>query len=72
MCSSDLLCAAVDRPAEIHYVDTPVAIREKYQYFTEAKMDRLRAAGYRKAFTSVEDGVGDYVRRFLSQADPFR
>jgi ADP-L-glycero-D-manno-heptose 6-epimerase len=66
------LCQAVGKPADIQYIDTPVAIREKYQYFTEAKVDRLRAVGYTREFTSVEEGVGDYVRRFLSQTDPFR
>jgi ADP-L-glycero-D-manno-heptose 6-epimerase len=68
----EALGAAVGKPADIHFVDTPVSIREKYQYFTEAKMDRLKAAGYCAAFTSVEDGVADYVARFLSQPDPFR
>ena len=44
----------------------------RYQYFTEAKMDRLRAAGYERPFTSLEDGVSRYVREFLATADPYR
>src|ERR1700744_440861 len=46
---------------EITYVDMPDAIRDRYQYFTEARMDRLRQAGYSAPFNSVEDGVGGYV-----------
>ncbi|SRR5579859_18434 len=56
----------------IKFVDTPVAIRDKYQYFTEARMDRLKASGYDKAFTSLEDGVAAYVQGFLSRADRYR
>lgn len=46
----------------INFRDTPEDIRDKYQYFTEANMDKLRAAGYSAPFTSLEDGVGEYVR----------
>ena len=46
-------------------------IRDKYQYFTEANMDRLRAAGYTKPFTSLEDGVTAYVRNHLAAEDKF-
>ena len=59
------------REPKIRYVDTPEAIREKYQYFTEAKMNRLRAAGYDKPMTELEDGVARYVRDFLGTADPY-
>jgi ADP-L-glycero-D-manno-heptose 6-epimerase len=64
--------AAAGKPPQIDYAPMPEAIRARYQYFTEARLDRLRAAGYDGQFTSLEDGVGDYVRRFLSQADPYR
>jgi len=47
-------------------------LRGQYQYFTEADMSRLRAAGYNAPMTSLEDGVGDYVRNYLSKADPYR
>jgi len=63
--------AALNRKPNIEYVDTPEAIRDKYQYFTEAKMDRLRAAGYDKPFTSLEDGVMDYVQNYLVKDDPY-
>ncbi len=63
---------AAGREPSFEFVDTPEAIREKYQYFTEAKMDRLRAAGYNRPTTSLEDGVADYVKRFLLAADPYR
>ena len=63
---------ALGQEAKIEYIDTPQEIRAKYQYFTEAKMDRLRAAGYDKPFTSLEDGVGQYVNDFLNTDDPYR
>jgi ADP-L-glycero-D-manno-heptose 6-epimerase len=64
--------AAAGREPSIEYVDTPEVLRAQYQYFTQARMDRLRAAGYDKPFIALEDGVADYVRRFLSQADRYR
>jgi ADP-L-glycero-D-manno-heptose 6-epimerase len=66
------LYAAVNQPPRLTYVDTPPAIRANYQYFTEARMDRLRSAGYSRPFMSLEAGVTDYVRRFLSQPDRYR
>ncbi|MCR5880382.1 ADP-glyceromanno-heptose 6-epimerase [Phenylobacterium sp. J367] len=63
---------AAGRNAEIEYTPMPPAIRDKYQYFTEAKMDRLFQAGYPKPMTTLEDGIGDYVRGYLSQPDPYR
>ena len=50
----------------------PEAIRPNYQYFTEARMDKLRAAGYTKPFTSLEDGVRRYVEDYLSRPDRYR
>ncbi len=64
--------AAAGRPAAIEYTPMPPAIRDRYQYFTEARIERLRAAGYDQAFTSLESGIGDYVKSFLSQPDPYR
>jgi len=64
--------AAAGREPDITYRDMPVEIRDKYQYFTEARMTRLRAAGYDKPFTSLEDGVMQYVRGFLATDDPYR
>ena len=59
------LFAALNKPAQIEFIDTPEDIREKYQYFTEAKMQRLKNIGYEKPFTNIEDGVGDYVKNYL-------
>ena len=50
---------------DIDFVDTPIDIRDKYQYFTEANMSKLKAIGYNKPFTSLEDGVEDYVKNYL-------
>jgi len=52
------------RPS-IEYIDTPQDIRDKYQYFTQADMTKLHAAGYNDAFYSLEEGVDEYVRNFL-------
>ena len=64
--------AAAGKTPAIEYMPMPPAIREKYQYFTEARMDRLRAAGYAGASTPLEEGIADYVGRYLSQPDPYR
>jgi len=50
---------------DIHFIDTPEDIRDKYQYFTEANMSKLKAIGYSKPFTSLENGVEDYVKNYL-------
>ncbi len=63
---------ALDREPEIEWGDTPESIRDKYQYFTEARMERLRAAGYQRPFRTLEAGVGAYVKDFLEQPDPYR
>ncbi len=63
--------AAMDKEPVIEFIDTPEDIRNKYQYFTEANMNKLRAAGYNKPFTSLEKGVDDYVRGYLSTGKYF-
>jgi len=63
---------AAGRPPAIEYVDMPEALRSTYQYFTQADMSRLRAAGWTRPPTSIEAGVRDYVTRFLAQEDRFR
>ncbi|MFI5151279.1 MAG: ADP-glyceromanno-heptose 6-epimerase [Bacteroidia bacterium] len=50
---------------DISFIDTPADIRDKYQYFTEADMSKLQSIGYSRPFTSLEDGVGDYVKNYL-------
>jgi ADP-L-glycero-D-manno-heptose 6-epimerase len=71
----DLIVAAYGamgiRP-NIEYIDMPVQIRNSYQYFTQASVDRMQAAGYNGGFTSLEDAVGVYVRNFLDQPDRYR
>ncbi len=58
---------ALQQPENIEYIDMPLDIREKYQYFTEAKMEKLRNAGFRKPFHTLEDGVLDYVVNYLEK-----
>jgi ADP-L-glycero-D-manno-heptose 6-epimerase len=56
---------ALDKEPNIEFIDTPIDIRDKYQYFTEANMNKLVKAGYNKPFTSLEEGVTDYVKNYL-------
>lgn len=58
--------AALDLEPNISFIDTPEDIREKYQYFTQANMSKLKEIGYDKEFTSLEDGVREYVQDYLS------
>lgn len=60
---------AMNIPENISFIDTPEDIRDKYQYFTEAKMDKLRKMGYTKEFHSLEDGIQDYVGNYLLKND---
>ena len=55
----------MDREPVIEFIDMPEDIRDKYQYFTEANMQKLRAEGYSENFYSLEEGVEDYVRNYL-------
>ena len=64
--------AAAGKPPHVAYIDMPEPIRDTYQYHTLAPMQRLRAAGYAAPLTMIDDGVGDYVRNYLSKADPYR
>jgi ADP-L-glycero-D-manno-heptose 6-epimerase len=56
----------LDKKTSIKFIDMPEDIRDKYQYFTEADMHKLRAAGYELPFHSLEAGVDDYVRNYLA------
>ncbi len=58
------------RRLEIEFIDTPEGIREKYQYFTQAEIGRLRKAGYERPFLDVEEGVRRYVEEYLAAGDP--
>ena len=59
--------AGLDKPALIDFIDMPEDIRDKYQYFTEADMNKLQGAGYKDPFYSLEAGVSDYVRQYLAK-----
>lgn len=62
---------AAGKTPNVRYRDMPEQIRDKYQYFTEARMDKLHAAGYDKPFMSLEDGIAAYVKNYLMKDDPY-
>ncbi len=63
--------AAINKPVNIEFIDTPTDIRDKYQYFTEAKMDKLRSIGYEKPFYSLEAGIEEYIQGYLVDSTYF-
>jgi len=63
--------ASLDEEPNIVFIDMPEDIRDKYQYFTEAKMKKLRDAGYTKPFYSLESGIDEYVRGYLKTLQYF-
>jgi ADP-L-glycero-D-manno-heptose 6-epimerase len=65
------VCDAAGRPRQIEFIDMPTALRGQYQSFTQAPMDRIRAAGYAGQFTPLEEGIRRYVQDHLTQADPY-
>jgi ADP-L-glycero-D-manno-heptose 6-epimerase len=60
---------AMGREPKIEFVEMPKQLQGKYQYFTEAKTEKLRAAGYTRPFTPLEDGVREYVHGYLAKRD---
>jgi ADP-L-glycero-D-manno-heptose 6-epimerase len=62
---------AMRRPPNIEYIDMPEAVRGQYQYFTQARVENLRRAGYNAGFTSLDDAVGRYVNGYLNQTDRY-
>jgi ADP-L-glycero-D-manno-heptose 6-epimerase len=68
---ADAVFAAMDRPRDVEYVDMPETLRGKYQYFTQASMDKLREAGCPVQFTSLEEAAKDYVQGYLESEDPY-
>lgn len=65
---NDLVTAlfnAVGKAVNIEYIDLPENLREKYQYFTEANLSKIRSAGYSESTITLEDGVSDYVKNYL-------
>jgi ADP-L-glycero-D-manno-heptose 6-epimerase len=64
--------AAMNKPAKITYIEMPDDLKEKYQYYTKANIDKLRAVGYDLPFTSLEDGARDYVQNYLANTDHYQ
>ena len=58
---------SMDLEPNISFIDTPEDIRDTYQYFTEANMDKLKSIGYKAPFYSLEDGIKDYVQQYLME-----
>jgi ADP-L-glycero-D-manno-heptose 6-epimerase len=56
---------ALDKEPRINFIDTPIDIRDKYQYFTEANMSKIRSIGYDQPFYTLEQGINDYVKNYL-------
>ncbi len=65
------VCEAAGAGKDVEFVEMPADLRGQYQSFTQAPVDRLRAAGYAAPFTSLEVGIGRYVRDYLMQPDPY-
>ncbi len=63
--------AAAGQADEISFMEMPAELQERYQYFTEARIDRLRAAGYEAPFTPLAEGVRRYVQDYLATSDPY-
>lgn len=64
--------AALNKNVDVRYVDMPLSIRDRYQYFTQADMSKLHRAGCDIPFHSLESGVADYVLSYLTESDPYR
>jgi ADP-L-glycero-D-manno-heptose 6-epimerase len=57
---------------KIEFVEMPEAIRDRYQYYTQADLAKLRACGYVRPMTSLEEGAGEYVTKYLNNPDIYR
>lgn len=68
---AEAVAAALGQPAKIDYIPMPEALRQHYQYFTEAPLGRLRAAGFSAATAALSQGVASYVTDFLAKEDPY-
>ena len=60
------------KPVSIDFIPMPLALKGRYQYFTQASMQKLPAAGYGKSMTRLEDGIRYYVRDFLARPERYR
>lgn len=61
------VCSAMHKEKNIHFVDMPEVLQWKYQYFTQANMEKLKSVGYTESFYSLEDGIKDYVQEYLAK-----
>jgi ADP-L-glycero-D-manno-heptose 6-epimerase len=68
---ADAVADAVGKPRAVQFIDMPASLRGQYQSFTQAPMERLRAAGYARPFTTLEEGIRRYVQDHLSGPDLF-
>jgi ADP-L-glycero-D-manno-heptose 6-epimerase len=66
------VCDAAGVERRVEFIDMPASLRGQYQSFTQANMERLRAAGYQGQFTPMEEGIRRYVQDYLRQPDPYR
>ncbi|MEC8853493.1 MAG: ADP-L-glycero-D-mannoheptose-6-epimerase, partial [Bacteroidota bacterium] len=62
---ADATFSALNKIRNISFIDTPEDIREKYQYFTQGDMQKLKNIGYKKPFSTLENEVEDYVKSYL-------
>jgi ADP-L-glycero-D-manno-heptose 6-epimerase len=69
---ADNLCKSVGKPTRVDFVEMPQDLVDKYQYETQADLTNLRQIGYKGEFTSLEDGITDYVENYLSKDDIYR
>ena len=60
---------AMGKEPNVEFIDTPIDIRDKYQYFTEADMSKLISIGYNTPFHTLEEGITDYVQNYLMQGE---
>lgn len=65
---AEAACSSLDRALRINWIDTPPTIRDKYQYFTQANLDRLRGLGFTAPMSRLEDGVGAYAQWWRANA----
>ena len=68
---ANAVCDAAGVPRQIEFIDMPEALQGQYQNFTQAAMNRLRAAGYPGQFTPLEEGVRRYIQDYITQPDPY-
>ncbi len=62
----------VNKPVDVEFIDMPEAIRDRYQYFTQAETAKLAATGFGRRATTLEDGVADYITGYLAREDRYR